>query len=502
MLKNFKKVSVFVLIIIMTVGMIGCSTIYKILDDDTYYYDYTDYISEYDTAYAEELRQRIQTLEELYENASEDEKQALRDELITCKYDMIWCDVYVFYARDNGISRLSYKYDLLDEIYNIRCFMFGLELDEKTSTEEYRTHEARCNELDKYIKDDDYAAYIDNENKRIADMTNISDARKEALISYNNALLSLNPTGEFESWEYKNEVNSLLSMASTLSSSLENDVDLEYGGNLTAERRTEIERDLAILQKRISGGHIEADADDTLGGTSYTLSAMIGSMLSIIIIILLSGSLMSHEMSTGTIKSLIIAPVKRWKIYTAKYLSIAATVVFISIYTYLVAAVVNGLYFGFGNFADKIVYVGGSAVQMNYFLYQFISALFNIIPLLVIATFAYMLSIVTKNTAAAVSVTMGIYLGGNILHMVLVVALSNHPYIIQFLPFSNIELFGKIFYTASGASGNIGFGALLGLINNLVSDGSSIVFSAVYVIVLLVCMIYTGLDHFCRKDIK
>lgn len=56
--------------------------------------------------------------------------------------------------------------------------------------------------------------------------------------------------------------------------------------------------------------------------------------------------MMSHEMSTGTIKSLIIAPVKRWKIYLAKYLSMLAVMLVLILYTYAVASLTNGLLFG------------------------------------------------------------------------------------------------------------------------------------------------------------
>lgn len=501
MLKNFKKISVFVLIIVMTVGMIGCSSILKMvesIDSSGYISDYDPY--EYEKEYAEDLRARISNLEKLIESADESEKNQLTDELINCKYEMVWYDLYVFYAHDNNITNLSYKYDFMEEMYDIKISMYGLELREMTSSDEYKSYEARYNELDRYVKEGDYASYIESENKRISEDTNMSSAQKDAQLFYNNAMLSLNPTGEFESWGYKNSVNSLISTVSTLRSSLENDVDLNSGGNLTPERRSELEKTLAIAELRISDGYVEEDTDNTVYGMAYMLSYSIGSMLSLIIVILLAGSLMSHEMSTGTIKSLIIAPVKRWKIFTAKYFSIITVVVFVSLYTYLVATLVNGLFFGFGSFADKVVYAGGSALKMNYFVYQLISALFDALPLIVIATFAYMLSVVTKNTAASVSVTIGVYLGGNIVHLVLVSALSSYPYIVKFLPFNNLELFERVFYTADGLTGNVGLGAILNMAGG--SGDPSVLFSVLYVLVLLTCMIYAGLDHFCRKDIK
>ena len=135
---------------------------------------------------------------------------------------------------------------------------------------------------------------------------------------------------------------------------------------------------------------------------------------------------------------------------------------------------------------------------MNYFSYQFLSALCNLVPLFIFATFAYTLSIVTKNTAASVSVSMGLYLGGSFLHLLLESSLSGYAHLLKFLPFSNLSLFGKIFYSSSGTQ-NIG-GVLFGNIAN--TSSVSLVFSIFYNIIILICMISIGMDHFCRRDIK
>ncbi len=505
MLKSFKKISVLVLVIVMTVGMAGCSTILKIANSfvESYTNEETDpIVSEGDLEYAEKLKETIKEYEERYDKAeTEEDKSVIYDELMNYKEEMIWYDIFVYMVKDHNIRTLSYRYDILGEMFRIRSSMLSIERGGYQDSDDYRRYQERYDELYDYITKYDYKTYIENENKRIAENDDYSDAEKAAAIYYNDAMLSLNPTGEFESYTAKSDATEILNNVAKIRSSLESGVDLAQGGNLTPERRADIEKDLAIYEKRIDNGYIERDPDDSPGGLSFSMAAVVGNMFSVIIIILLSGSIMSHEMSTGTIKSLIIAPVKRWKIFTAKYMSIMTTIVFLCIYNYVFSFLVSIIYYGFTGFSDKIVYIGGTALQINYFLYQFILSLAGIIPLLVIATFAYMLSVLTKNTAASVSIAMGVYLGGNIVHLVLESLLNSYPYVIKFLPFSNIDIAGRIFYTGSGMSGgtvNMGLTFLAGV----GEQNPSLIFSVIYIIVILICMVYSALDNFCRKDIK
>lgn len=183
---------------------------------------------------------------------------------------------------------------------------------------------------------------------------------------------------------------------SNINASLANNVDLNGAGNLTAERRAILEKNLKLVEAKIEKGFLQEDPDNSIGGEAYVLASSLGFVFTVVILIIIAGSMMSHEMSTGTIKSLIIAPVKRWKIYLAKYLSLIATMVLLILYTYGISSLTNGLLFGFSSFGEKVFIVSGNAVTMNYFSYQFLSALCNLVPLFIFATFAYTLSIVTK----------------------------------------------------------------------------------------------------------
>ena len=500
-IKSRKKVSIYIIVIVMTVGMIGCSTFIKSTEYQDVIEDSAAASYEENLKYAEELENRIRECEEALadEALSPNEASELKEQLHNLELEYIYYDIYGNYAKEQNIGNLSYRYGILEDLVAARQSLLDMEYSGvSSSSEEYQALLEQLNELDAAIKQNDYRQYIQDQIEWIEQDPAMSDAQKDAAISYNNALLGVCPTGEYASYREKSNAESLLNQKASIEASLQNNVDLEKGGNLTPERRSVLEKNLKLTEAKIQKGFLQDDPDNTTAGGAYTVASSLGMVFSVVILIILAGSMMSHEMSTGTIKSLIIAPVKRWKIYLAKYLSMLAVMLVLILYTYAVASLTNGLLFGFRSFGEKVFLVSGEAVTLNYFLYQLFSALCSIVPFLVFTTFAYTLSIVTKNTAASVSVSMGLYLGGSFLHLLLVSNLAGYGYLIRFLPFSNLSFFEKIFYSSS-PGGTMG-GMLFGGISETAS--TPLVFSIFYIIIILVCMISVGLVHFCRRDIK
>ena len=126
MLKHFKKLSVFILIIIMTVGMIGCSSIYKIFNSD-YTGDiiYNDPLADsYTVNEMQKLKDSIEQTEALLQDEDDpDKRMQLMDELAQYKTNIIYYDVYVTLASEYDISELSYRYELLRELENVKYEM-------------------------------------------------------------------------------------------------------------------------------------------------------------------------------------------------------------------------------------------------------------------------------------------------------------------------------------------------------------------------------------------
>ena len=107
--------------------------------------------------------------------------------------------------------------------------------------------------------------------------------------------------------------------------------------------------------------------------------------------------------------------------------------------------------------------------------------------------FAFMLSVITRNTAASVGISIGVYFGGS-MAMGIVTQLFRGEWI-KFIPFSNLSLSNK-FFPYSGVND------ILSEMTGVETVGStSLAFSLCYLAVLCICLLYIAKDSFCRRDI-
>jgi ABC-2 type transport system permease protein len=213
-------------------------------------------------------------------------------------------------------------------------------------------------------------------------------------------------------------------------------------------------------------------------------------MVSILGMILAGGSV-SSEISTGSIKSLIISPTKRWKIFAAKGLSLITIGIISVLIAYIFSVIANGVFFGF-NTGDPYIYAkNGVAHELNFYVYQFATIFTNFINVLVFMTFAFMLSIITRNTAASVAISIAVLFVGSNANTILMQFTKGEWR--KFIPFNNLEFTSKIFPNDE----------LMQVANNMPGVvNNSLTFSLIYVAILLICMGYVGLDSFSRRDIK
>lgn len=496
MLKIRKKVAVFVMVIVMTVGMIGCSVIFKIegnIGEESYYKD-DEYI-EYFIENEKWLKEEIKTLME----NGDTEDPYYKDSLYKLKIE---CQSYYLdgtYAKENNITDTSFKRTVTASMRYYYEQMVGAELysEEGTQSEEYIYAKAEYERLDNIIKTSDYKKYIEDENKRIEE-SEMSEENKKSSIAYNNALYKICPTGEYDSYRAKENAEYLLSEKNNIESSLNAGIDFNTNSSISEERREELELSLAVINKKIDEALLLGSTSEKVNGESFILSLSFGNLMTTIILIVIAAAMMSGETSTGTIKSLIIAPVKRWKIYLSKYLALIFVSVVLSLYTYIISALANGLLFGFSSFGTEVYVVFGKVITINFLTLQLIYTVCSLVPLIIVVTFAYMMSVISKNTAAAAAVTMGAYLGGTTLQLLVMTFLENRAFITKFLPLCNMDWYNLIFKSMPGEE--MSMNVIMG--GSIFESPSSLTFAVIYVSVLLVCMLWIGLESFCKKDIK
>ena len=265
---------------------------------------------------------------------------------------------------------------------------------------------------------------------------------------------------------------------------------------------------IAVLETCASQEYYEANRDknvvkDAFIQVDWMLMQQIDRLLLFIFSILIAGTAVSSEIVSGSIKSLIIAPVKRWKIFLAKSLMILTMMAGGVILTWTVSALLQGLFFGFGNSLPYTAMIGGSVRVIPYLLYTLEYLVVSMFDILALCVFALMLSAVMRNSAASIAISMGVYfvVSGIVNTIVLFIGQGW----VKYIPFVNFDLHERLFPSSGlGAIGVLLGGDLsdvLGATMGLNRALPSVAFSLVFLTVLMIGMYYTALDSFCRRDI-
>ena len=205
---------------------------------------------------------------------------------------------------------------------------------------------------------------------------------------------------------------------------------------------------------------------------------------------------MSQELATGSIKSLIIAPVKRWKIYTAKLLSVITFMLLASVLVSIIAIIGTGIALGFDKLPPYLYVSGGAVKEMPYFSARILIDLVQNISVFFYAFVAFMISCFTKNTGVSVGVSVGLLL----CHQVpaLIGMSEMPPRILDFTPLANMDIVNKVFpyiklmvYDAES-------------ISMFISDGFNLPLwhCIVYTAVLTFTVLFIAYEQFTRKDIQ
>ena len=154
-----------------------------------------------------------------------------------------------------------------------------------------------------------------------------------------------------------------------------------------------------------------------------------------ILVIILSASSISEEISKGTVVFMNITPVKRYQILLAKIVSIV--IILVSQISVLIGNI------AFGVNTNNYLYVSGSkVVVMNTHIYETLGYLLRIPELIVYLLIGITLSTLTKNTAISTIITSLLFLGYPIAYKILCNFVIVEP--LKYLPFSNFDLASKI----------------------------------------------------------
>ena len=349
-------------------------------------------------------------------------------------------------------------------------------------------------ELD-LIKNNDYTAYM----KLQKDLLKQNYDNK--LISEEEYEISLHTLELKEKYEVGKEYNSEETWKETLISEIENlRYSINYGID-TNTRKALTEKDLKKAEDTIKINEYRLEHDMppyttgvSLGKTRKVFDYMVGGltmMVLAVIIIIIAGSMVSSEVSKGTIKFWSFTPNKRWKILLSKLITAVLTLVILTVFITLVSSLIGNIFFGSKDAQGYLYVSGGEVHSINYIAYMLLYNLVGALEIFMFLLLAIMLSTVARNTAVAVGISIAAYLGGSTITQILNMFVKSEW--IKFIPFNNLSLTDRIFtndvsYTASSM--------VTSLTGNI-----SVKFSLILLGICAVIMIVTMFDSFRKRDI-
>lgn len=194
-----------------------------------------------------------------------------------------------------------------------------------------------------------------------------------------------------------------------------------------AENRPEVLNKLAVATYRLEH-NVKTDVGTVFGETDIVSSgessgfwqsfyASSDFILIIgVLIVIIAGLIVASEFSSGTIKFLLVSPVKRWKIVTAKYITVLILSVVFTVLLYVSSILASLAVFGGLGFTDVIVRAeDGIAWGVSPFLLVFGNYCWAFIEVVVVATMAFAISSLLRSTAVSIGVGLFVYLSGTII---------------------------------------------------------------------------------------
>lgn len=122
-----------------------------------------------------------------------------------------------------------------------------------------------------------------------------------------------------------------------------------------------------------------------------------------VVMVVLAGSTVAGEFSQGTIKFLLINPVTRGKILTAKYLTVLSMGILMILTLMLVNIPMIGICFGFDGFSAPYLAVkDGEVIKQSSFVYLFKLYMLASVEIIVTTTLSFMISSLLRSTALAI----------------------------------------------------------------------------------------------------
>lgn len=474
LIKMFKKKSTIIAIIIIVLFSVATQLILKMAfkSVDEYFK-----INEYDNLeqFKKEIKEssggKLEKSDELFfEYASKMGIENVDD------YRIGWVRNIITLYSDDDSSQLCCEFESKQNDY----YGDSISSDIKISYDE----EAIKKAFDKLIKSKyDYSVYL--ELMKDASSAKFSNEELESAIVNPYKYLYEEGVNDVNDWRVQ-RVAQLMTVETQLDSMSEREA--EYGDVLGSYNELlyslENNEEHYISESFVAESSMGyANSTDKISLTWEILlnSSFILTVLSACMVVL-AGQIVAKEYSEGTIKFLLINPIKRGKIIISKYLTILTLSFGLTLFAFVLSILVNIIVAGGKGLGIEYINYSMSnkaITTMPALLYYFKTYMISFVEVVVYETMAFAISSLLKSTAAAVGVGIGCMFTGSVVTLMLVEFGQDWG---RFLIFANSDL-------SSVMKGNAAF------------PGMTLSFSIGVILVHMIVFLLSAYDGFVRREV-
>lgn len=142
-------------------------------------------------------------------------------------------------------------------------------------------------------------------------------------------------------------------------------------------------------------------------------------MVIFILLMVVAGTMISNEYSQGTIKFLLINPVKRQKIFWSKFITVITLALAATLVSFLLEMFWSGIVYGFdGLGAPLLVVQDNAAVSKSGILFMFGLYMAQFLQAVIAVTISFALSALFRNSGIAIALGIIVYAAGGTISMI------------------------------------------------------------------------------------
>lgn len=209
----------------------------------------------------------------------------------------------------------------------------------------------------------------------------------------------------------------------------------EMGDALPQEVKISYEREIAINKYRIEND-LSPNEEYTVWGFLTDTSQMIE--FAGLFTIIIAAGIVASEFNWGTIKLLLIRPIKRGKILAAKYLTVLLFGLFMLFILFAFSSILGMALFGFPNEpVPYLNYYNGTVTEKSMLLHLINYFGLKSINMIMLATMAFMISAAFRNSSLAIGLSLFLMFMGGQLTRLIAIKYEWAKYIL----FANTDLF-------------------------------------------------------------